>query len=805
MSQHEQRHAAAAIAAILALGAAQGVTAQTREPALLAQAASTASYSIPAGPLAPALRSLAATAGVPLTFTADQTNGRQTAGLNGDYAPQDAFAALLAGTGLQAVKLGNGGYVLRQSPTANDAGAATTLPAVTVSGKRLHELPDAYAGGQVARGAQLGLLGNADYMDAPFSIASYTAQTIRDQQATSIAEVLTTSDSSVRASIGSGNRYDALTIRGFRVDNDELALNGLYGLVPAYRINPDPVERIELLKGPGAFLNGMLPWGSVGGGVNIVTKRAEDAPLTRLTAEYASDSRPGAHLDLGRRFGEQNEFGLRLNGAFRGGEPRIDGQSTQNGSGSLGLDYRGSKLRLSADIIYQDDWMRAAARGYTLLPGIGVPDAPDPKINLAQRFDKSSAQSLTALTRAEYDLSDRVTVFGAIGGNRFDYDKREAPGATIINSSGDALSTSTYQHGKTEAVSGEAGIRGRMDTGPVTHQLVLSANKLDSRTWQGQTRYADYATNIYRPVRLDSPGAPVSESAERKTSQSILQSVAVADTMSIRDGLVQLTLGARRQNVDTRSYLATGETSNRYDQSATTPSAALVLRPTEQWSLYVNYIEALTAGGSAPVDAANSDEVFAPYKSRQYELGTKLDYGTFGATLALFQISVPGGVLDPVTKVYSLDGEQRNRGIELNGFGEVAKGVRLLGGVTWLDAEQRRTQGGVNDGKRAIGAPNLQANLSMEWDTPFVEGLTVMGRVIHTGRGYVSADNTQHVPAWTRLDLGGRYTTRVAGKDVVLRATVTNLTDKHYWEANPSGYLISGMPRTLWLSVSTDF
>ncbi|WP_268629431.1 TonB-dependent receptor plug domain-containing protein, partial [Escherichia coli] len=167
--------------------------------------------------------------------------------------------------------------------------------------------------------------------------ASYTAQTIQDQQAGSIADVLTTSDSSVRASIGSGNRYDALTIRGFRVDNDEIALNGLYGLVPAYRINPDPVERIEVLRGAGAFLNGMLPWGSVGGSVNIVTKRADDAPLTRFTTEYASDSRWGGHLDLGRRFGDQNQYGLRVNGAFRGGQPRIDGQSTQNGSGSLGL------------------------------------------------------------------------------------------------------------------------------------------------------------------------------------------------------------------------------------------------------------------------------------------------------------------------------------------------------------------------------------------------------------------------------------------------------------------------------------
>ncbi|TDM96399.1 TonB-dependent siderophore receptor, partial [Lactobacillus crispatus] len=133
-------------------------------------------------------------------------------------------------------------------------------------------------------------------------------KTIRDQQATSVAEVLTNSDPSVRAAIGSSNRYDALTIRGFRIENSEIALNGLYGLVPAYRVNPAPLGRIELLKGPAAFLNGMAPQGSIGGTVNVVTKRAAE-DLTRLTAGYISDGRFGTELDLARRYGEQKEWG----------------------------------------------------------------------------------------------------------------------------------------------------------------------------------------------------------------------------------------------------------------------------------------------------------------------------------------------------------------------------------------------------------------------------------------------------------------------------------------------------------------
>ncbi|TDN22675.1 TonB-dependent siderophore receptor, partial [Lactobacillus crispatus] len=151
-------------------------------------------------------------------------------------------------------------------------------------------------------------------------MTSYTEQTIRDQQAISVAEVLTNSDPSVRAAIGSSNRYDALTIRGFRVENSETSLNGLYGLVPNYRINPTPVERIELLKGPGAFLNGMAPQGSIGGSVNIVTKRAGDDPLTRLTAGYLSDSRFGSAVDVARRYGDEKQLGVRFNGSIDGGD-----------------------------------------------------------------------------------------------------------------------------------------------------------------------------------------------------------------------------------------------------------------------------------------------------------------------------------------------------------------------------------------------------------------------------------------------------------------------------------------------------
>ncbi|MCD0421288.1 TonB-dependent siderophore receptor [Rubrivivax sp. JA1024] len=686
--------------------------------------------------------------------------------------------------------------------TRNDVAAA---PVLSLGAQRAAS-PPSYAGGQVARGGHLGLLGNKDYMATPFSLTSYTDQTIRDQQATSVAEVLTNSDPSVRAAIGAGNRYDALTIRGFRVDNSDFALNGLYGLVPNYRINPAPIAGIELLKGPASFLYGMSPRGSIGGNVNVVTKRAGDDPLTRYTAGYMSDARFTNNLDVSRRYGDQKQWGVRVNGAFEGGWPAIDGQSIRDGAGSLGVDYRSERFRWSADLIYQDDWLKSGTRGYGPVPGIAVPAAPNPRINLSQPFDYSRSRSITGLTRAEYDLTPDVTVFGAIGGNLFGFDKRESPGPTILNSAGAAQSTSTFQTGKTDSVSGEAGVRSRFTTGPIDHEVVVSGSALTQTNWLGQTRYGNYLTNIYAPTMLTGPGVPVGYFPEGKASKLELRSAGVADTLSVLNGAVQLTVGVRQQQVISDSYAPiTGVSTAAYDQSATSPSVALVVRPLQYLSLYASYIEGLSPGPTPPSGAANPNQVFAPFKSKQYEVGTKLDFGRFGATLAAFQISQPNGVLDPVSKNFGLDGEQRNRGIELTTFGEVATGVRILGGVTWLDARLTQTAGHLNDGNHAIAAPDLQSNLGVEWDTPFVPGLTATARAVYTSKAYVSADNLQDVPSWTTFDIGARYFTKLGGRPTTFRASVTNIADKHYWTANPSGYLILGMPRTLWLSMTVDF
>ena len=221
-------------------------------------------------------------------------------------------------------------------------------------------------------------------------------------------------------------------------------------------------------------------------------------------------------------------------------------------------------------------------------------------------------------------------------------------------------------------------------------------------------------------------------------------------------------------------------------------------------AFYYNYLEGLSKGDVAPSNASNAGEIFAPYVSKQHEVGVKLDYGTFMSTLALFQIQKPTGEL--AQGRFSVQGEQRNRGLELSLFGEVTPGTRLLGGVTLLDAQLTKTGIAANQGNTPVGVPEVQANLWAEWDTPWIEGLTLTSGAIYTASQYVNQANTQQLDAWTRFDVGARYSTRIAERPTTFRATVQNLFDREYWSGVASyGAFSQGSPRTLLLSATVDF
>lgn len=788
----------------------------------VAAAESVRDYDLPAGALAATLNRIAREAGLALTMEAQLVEGRSAAPVRGRLSATQALRQALAGSGLELLATTGGGYTLRPgarqpAPAAvrGDGQATLAEVKVTAQAERADGLPGTYAGGQVARGGRMGLLGNVDVMDTPFNTTSYTSQLVEDRQAATVLDVLQ-NDPSVRQSAAPGEMADAgFRIRGFDVGTRAVMFNGLSGLAPdSGNLSVAFAERVEVLKGPSALLYGMSPSGVVGGAVNLVPKRAGDAPLTRLTLGVESDSLWTTQVDAGRRFGADNEWGVRFNGTYKDGDGFLDGAKSGGNLGALALDYRGERLRMSLDAYrLQNTLSGARALNATVSGWSGpswlssMPAAPDGRTNVVPGAPEFKETTQAAILGAEYDFNDRWTGYAKLGVGRTEahgfYDFVQNIQA---NGDGNLAMYDSPQFVKTKT--GEAGLRGRLQTGTVSHALALSASYL-SLDRGGAWAFSSQPTNIYRPEPI-SVAWPVSPTPIPKTSETTLGGIALADTLGFMDDRVLLTLGVRRQNVKTKNFDSdTGAATSGYDASAWTPMAGLVVKPTNDLSLYANVIQGLSEGSTVGSDYQNAGEVFPPYKTKQIEVGAKLQTGSFTNTISVFQIAKPSTIADDSTTplpTLRLNGEQRNRGIEWTIFGELTRGLRMLGGVTYTQAKLTKTQDGLQDGNYAAGVPPWLANLGLDWDVPGLPGLALSGRVLYTSTQWVDNVNSLKLPSWTRLDLGTRYATKLGGKPVVLRASVDNVFDRNYWQdVFYSGSVNLGAPRTFRVSASFDF
>ncbi len=722
-------------------------------------------------------------------------------------------STLLLGTAI-ALVFAAPNFALAQSSndtatSETEATEATETQAIVIEADATAEagdpLPPVYAGGQVATGTRLGVLGNQDAMDTPFSATGYTSELIKNQQARDISDVMD-NDPSVINSNGFGNFANRFTIRGYDLTADDVSIDGLYGTAPRQSVALEMFERVEVLKGASGFLNGMAPGsGGLGGSVNLVPKRATDEALTSFTGSYGATSEFGGHLDASRRFGTDDQFGVRTNILHRSGEASIEDEDRETMLGSVALDYRGDDARVTLDAAINKLRVENGRPTVAVSSLTSLPSAPSSSHNFAVDGTYSDLQDTFAQLRFEYDATDSTMLYTAIGAHNSD-ERGDYSSATLSSSDGSANFGSLATVYERDDVSGVAGIRQEFETGPVKHELNAGTTAMWQEARQNYSSGTSVAGSIYSSA---SSAVTFGDAGDAKlNAHKILTSYFIADTMSFLDDKIHVTGGVRRQNVKSRGYdISTGAKNSAYDSSANSPMIGIVGNVTDQISLYSNYIEGLEAGTTVTdASAVNRGETLAPYKTKQFEIGAKFDFGTFGGGIALFQAEKPSAYLNS-SNVYTTDGEQRNRGLELTAFGEPVEGTRILGGVTFLDAVLTKTQNGTNDGNEAPGAPQYQATLGAEYDLPFLDGATIGGRLIHTAEQYVTTSNTSQIPSWTRFDASARYVTELYDYPVTFRANVENLTDNDYWETASTqwGYITSGKPLTATLSLTADF
>ncbi|WP_213289376.1 TonB-dependent siderophore receptor [Bradyrhizobium sp. sGM-13] len=711
------------------------------------------------------------------------------------------------------------------------------VPYVTPSTGTIGALPAPYAGGQVARGGSLGILGNRGVMDTPFNQTSYTAEFIANQQARTIRDVLA-NDPSVRVVQAAGGGADSLFIRGFYYDSGDFGLNGLYGIAPYYSIGANFIERVEVLKGPSAVLNGMTTGGTgvssggaVGGSINLITKHALDVDITRLTGTYVSKSQFGGHMDVSRRYGERKEWGIRLNSTYSNGNTPWNRQTDEFGNVHLGLDYRGENARMEVDVGYQADNLKPPLRFFTVAPTTTIiPPPPKAGHNFQVPWAYYAPTDFFSTVKGEVDVTDSLTAYAAFGyhDSNINY---AYPSPNISNVAPGAITTppGTFQLGGLwsrpfagketfETLAGEAGVRATVDTGPINH--ALNANySINDRTYTQQVRtrsnnpVADIIFwNFYNePTNIPKPNFTFL--AANQITGVRVSSIGVTDTMSMLNERVQFTVGLRRQTAGSEvlNFLPTLATPSRpfQEESVWSPAYAILVKPVENISLYANYIEGLQTPTVVSGIYANRGTVFPVAQTQQAEAGVKIDAGRITTTLSVFDINQPSIITvgSGVTATQQLNGRQRNRGAEINVFGEITPALRLLGGLALIDGVQEQARDPSNNGKKAVGVPALTANIGVDWDTPFMRDLTLSARVIYTGPQYVNETNTLTLPEWTRVDIGARYTFTSPwnGKPIVIRANIENVFNEAYWASAYSGVITLAAPRTYLLSTQFNF
>ncbi|WP_421721968.1 TonB-dependent receptor [Alloalcanivorax xenomutans] len=710
-----------------------------------------------------------------------------------------------------------GGFSAARAQTADEDGGAEPYQLAPVEVQSSADasaegLSKAYAGGQVAEGGSVGILGNQSVMETPYSFTSYTEQLIEDQQAASVGEILL-NDPAVRVARGFGNYQQVYLVRGLPVYSDDMTYNGLYGLLPRQYLASEFVERVQVFRGANTFLKGAAPGGSgLGGGVNVLPKRAPNEPINQITLGARSGGQGMVAADVANR-SDDGRFGIRVNAARRDGDTAVDGEESELSMAHIGLDYRGDALRVSADLGFQKHRIDGGQPSITFASGVPILDAPDADESIGQSWTYSDSNDLFGTLRAEYDFTDNITAWAAFGAREGEEDSIFA-NPTVDNAMGH-YTAYRFDTAREDSVrTGETGVRFTFQTGAVGHSVTVSgaSYQLKSNNAFAYSDIGGLSGNIYNPTPLARPslndvgGGDLDDPG--RTIRTRFRSVAVADQLSMLGDRLLVTLGARYQAL--KDYAYDYESGDRlassYDKEAVTPTVGVLYKITPSVSVYASYIEGLQKGERVGGDfksagADNIGEVLDPYRTEQAEVGVKYDGGSLGGSLSVYRSRKPVAGLNDAN-IYEELYDQENTGVELMAYGNLTRDLSVLGGVSFLDADV--------DGNDAIGSPETQANLNLEYRVPQLPDLALDGRVIHTSSQYADEANTQKVDSWTRLDLGARYL--IALNDsmfLTLRGRVENVTGEDYWASAGgypgAGYLTVGAPRTVLLSATLDY
>jgi iron complex outermembrane receptor protein len=687
------------------------------------------------------------------------------------------------------------------------AAQESSLPEIVVTGEQAGVSDGSVAAGyRTGRASTTGPWRDLKLQDTPYSINVIPEELIKNVQATTPDQLLRMNPVVQLIQPTASNARPSYNIRGF--NNSSNYEDGLR-VVNGWGIAPELYERVEVLSGLSGFLYGPA---NVGGIVNYVSKQPLAQPHASITGGTLG-ARDGlsyyTHGDFGGSLDKEGRVRVRMNVASQDGTIGPDEAKQRRNLINGALDWHVTDRFVVGLTATHFDYRQIGlpATWLTANTGVSYPAAPNVNKLWSQPWTYQELTTNKVGAHAKWEINDVFTFRSAFTHSTFD-DQNIAISNTL-NANGTYSQSAQARAPRTlYNDAGYAYLDAKFNTGPLQHTLTMgyNADRYYYRSALDMQQTLAVGTFPFgsEPGRAAQPNFNVGQKPRYTNQTGENRNIVVGDKIDLGQYVTAL-VGVTRSNVAMSVMSAPGVTSSSYDRAAYTPTGSLIFKATPWLSLYGTYIQSLEQGLTVPlIGYTNAGEVLPPVISEQYEVGAKATLGGMLITTSYFQIdkanyySFNNG---DGTLTYRQDGRQVHKGVEIVAGGNLATGLRLFGGLTFFNAEVLQTANPALIGKRPQNVSETMAKAYLEYDLPFIPGLTLTGGVYYTGSFFADATNLQALPSYTLADLGARYTTEFQGRALILRANVTNIADKSYWQ---SGNFL-GDPRRYTVSAQLKF
>lgn len=748
-----------------------------------AQTAAEENFAISGQLLDQALAAFSARTRIQVLAEGEVTRGVASPGLNGRFTPEEALRRLLAGTGITYRFTDPGTVILEKAA----GGGAMILDPVNVEGAtpKTEETAWGPVKSYVATRSASGTKTDTPIVETPQTISVVTAEQIADRKANTVEDAVAYTAGVRVGGAGMDLRFDQVSIRGFSATASSDYLDGLRqpntGWLSYYGTDPYNLERVEVVKGPASVLYGQI---APGGLINRVSKRPSEQAFREVELQAGDNDHYQGQFDVGGKASEDGTLLYRVVGVARDAGTDIEWVGNDTRFLAPSVTWRpDADTRLTLLTQYQYKRTGGSQRPYqqgTTLTDFWSGD---------EEFDKLEQTQYTAGYDVEHAVNKTLTLrqnlrFGTVDTvNQYTSVTGTTDGHTL-----NRTAYGVYEDMQSVAMDNQAKLA--FATGPAKHTVLVGIDY----TW------------LDSHVLYTSGTAPVIDMWAPDHHQTINRPGTVITDQDNTANLVgtylqdQLEFGGWRLSGGLRRDLArTNKENNRTgartktDDSATTGRIGALYLFESGIAPYASYATSFMPDTGSDI----SGNPYKPTEGKQYEMGVK--YQPPGSnsllTASLYQLTQTNvKTTDPDNSANKVQtGEQRSRGLELEGVAELAEGLKLMGSYTYSTVEITKSNDGT-EGNDPVNTPGQMASLWADYTLPSgpLSGIGIGAGIRWVGESYDDAANTRKNDDYSVADAAIHYDLDGAR----LALNVNNLFDERYIICE-SGFCYRGQGRTV--------